>query len=435
MPGKKKSEIRNRIIGLGENSHKKSYYPQLLDQLEEVKRQRDALENKTKELQDLLVQLSEAKEKAEESERLKSAFLANMSHEIRTPMNGILGFTDLLRDAQLPEDQRQHFLGIIQQSGERMLNTINDIIDISKIDAGQMEIHLSEFKIYKEIESLLEFFRPQAYAKNLELNTFNKLSANEDILITDATKFNSIFSNLVKNAIKYTERGRIEIGCERKENSFFCYVKDSGAGIPENRKKAIFERFIQGDIYDRKALEGSGLGLAIAQSYAEMLGGKIWLESTEGKGSTFFFQIPWNTPAQDTNAQKKQNIGNKEQLPNDIKLLIVEDDQVNTLFLSIFLKPFCSDILTVNGGIQAVETMRKNPNINLVLMDIKMPDMDGYEATREIRKFNTDVVIIAQTAFALQGDRSTALQAGLNDYITKPIIKDKLFACIAKQLK
>lgn len=441
MPGKDNSDIRDKIIGLGENSHKKSYYPQLVDQLEEIKRQKESLEKKNHELKNLLEQLSLAKEKAEESERLKSAFLANMSHEIRTPMNGIMGFTDLLKKPGLSFDEQQQFIEIIQKSGERMLNTINDIIDISKIDAGQIEVHFTTINLREELESFYNFFYPQAAKKTIDLKVTNRLTANQETFITDATKFSSIITNLVRNALKYTFSGSIEVLFEKKDNFFFCYVKDTGIGIPEDRKQAIFERFIQGDIQDKRALEGSGLGLAIAKSYVDILDGKIWFESVEGKGTTFFVYLPWkDIKAMPNQAENKEKVIAANELkpnllPSKFKVLIVEDDKVNALYLNMLLKKHCSELLLATGGVEAVEKVRNNPDIDLVLLDIKIPDLNGYMVTNEIRKFNQDVIIIAQTAYAFPGDKQKAIKSGFNDYLVKPLNKKDLLATIAKHLK
>ncbi len=247
-----------------------------------------------------------AKERAEESDRLKSAFLANMSHEIRTPMNGILGFTELLKEPTLRGDKQQEYIRIIQKSGTRMLNIINDIVHISKIEAGQMEVCNDESNINEQVEFIYTFFKPEVECKNISFSFINSLPNRESIIITDREKLYAILTNLIKNAIKYTSSGSIEFGYyltplnsnPRKsgphaELEFF--VKDTGIGIPKNRQKAVFDRFVQADISDKMALQGAGLGLAISKAYAEMLGGKIWMESEEGKGSTFYFTIPYKT--------------------------------------------------------------------------------------------------------------------------------------------
>ena len=249
-------------------------------------------------LQNKEVELRNAKEKAEESDRLKSAFLANMSHEIRTPMNGILGFADLLKKPDLSGENQRKYISIIEKSGKRMLNIINDIVDISKIEAGLMEFNMKETNVNEQIEYTYTFFKPESEAKGIKLSLKNSLPAAEATIKTDREKLYAILTNLVKNAIKYTKEGAIEFGYNLKKDKEAAelefYVKDTGIGIMKDRQDAVFERFIQADIYDKMAHQGGGLGLAITKSYVEMLGGKIWIESEEGKGSTFYFTLPYS---------------------------------------------------------------------------------------------------------------------------------------------
>jgi PAS domain S-box-containing protein len=233
-----------------------------------------------------------AKEKAEESDRLKSAFLANMSHEIRTPMNGILGFTNLLLNPDLNSKEKDSYIKIVQQSGQRMLNTVNDIVEISKIESGLISVNIKETDINKRLMELHRFFKAEAEKKGLNLIVDKLMPISEKNILADQNKLDSILTNLIKNAIKYTESGGINLGCQTKANVVEFYVKDTGIGIPKDRIEAIFNRFEQADIADTKAFEGSGLGLAIAKSYVEMLEGNIWVESVEGKGSVFYFTIP-----------------------------------------------------------------------------------------------------------------------------------------------
>jgi len=376
-------------------------------------------------------ELKFAKEKAEESDRLKSAFLANMSHEIRTPMNGILGFAALLSDQGLTGEIQQEYIKIIEKSGARMLNIINDIVDISKIEAGLIKLDIKLSNINEQIEYIYTFFKPETEAKGIMFSFRNSLPTKESFIYTDREKVYAILTNLVKNAIKFTKVGTIEFGYLKNGDTLEFYVKDTGNGIPKDRQPAIFERFIQADIEDKLAKQGSGLGLTISKAYAEMLGGKMWVDSQVGIGSTFYFTLPYNAEPKEKKAVGKFNPEQNEK--NEIKglrILIAEDDKASEMLVSIFVSKFCEKILKVKTGVDAVEICRNNPDLDLILMDIQMPEMNGYEATRQIRQFNKDVAIIAQTAYGLSGDREKAIKAGCNAYISKPIIKDELMSLI-----
>jgi PAS domain S-box-containing protein len=390
----------------------------------------DITERKKSELE-----LIKAKEKAEESDRLKSAFLANMSHEIRTPMNGILGFAGLLKDPGLSGEQQQDFIQVIEKSGVRLLNIITDIISISKIESGIIDISISDTNINNQLQFVYDSLKLDSYRKKLKLFFKCVLDEDEAIITTDSEKLYGILSNLVKNAIKYTDKGEIEFGYVVKGGAMEFYVKDSGIGIPKEKIGVIFERFIQADISDKMARQGVGLGLAISKAYVEMLGGKIWVESEEFRGSTFYFTIP-----------RSMSIDAKIDLPSDInpdsevktetsdnlglKVLIAEDDEASVRSLSIMMEKISREIIKAKTGTLAIDTCLNNPDIDLVLMDIQMPGMNGLDATREIRKFNENVIIIAETAYALEGDKEKALEAGCNNYISKPITQDSLLSLV-----
>lgn len=384
--------------------------------------------------------LKEAKEKAEESDRLKSAFLANMSHEIRTPMNGILGFTELIGDPNFTGEEKEEFVLNIKNSGERLLNTVNDIINISKIETGQEKVSVSQINVNLLIESFCQFFKLEAEAKGLKLFTNTPLPEKLAIIETDENKFNSIITNLIKNAIKFTNNGSINIGYDiiLEEDSRFIlfYVKDTGIGIPPSRKEAIFNRFEQADTGYNRSHEGSGLGLAITKAYIEMLGGKIWVESVEGKGSQFYFTLPYlQLDTGNVSLETEQENKKQKKLNHNIKILVAEDEELVRKYFSIILKDQAVKIFFANNGTEAVEIFRNHPDIDLILMDVRMPKMSGYEATQKIREFDKDVIIIAETAYALEGDEERALEAGCNDYISKPIKKGILIEKIHHLLK
>ncbi|WP_319502004.1 PAS domain S-box protein [uncultured Draconibacterium sp.] len=376
-------------------------------------------------------ELVRAKENAEQSDKLKSSFLANMSHEIRTPMNGILGFTELLRDNDLSLQQRTEFIDVIQKSGERMLTTINDIIDISKIESGMVFAHMQDINLPALINELYIFFEQPMKQKGITLKV-NENNGNPVTLFhTDPDKLNSILTNLLRNAFKFTSSGSIEFGYSTNNSSINFFVKDTGVGIPQERQQAIFERFVQADIADSRVFEGSGLGLSITKSYTEMLNGTISLESEVGKGTTFYVSLPLQATinSQQTTPSDVELIAN-DLLENKLKILIAEDDPISIQLLKLLVSDIASEILVANNGKKAVEMAQNTPDINLILMDIKMPVIDGYTATKMIREFNTSVKIIAQSAFAQSEDIQRARDAGCNDFVLKPIVKAKLYESI-----
>jgi PAS domain S-box-containing protein len=377
-------------------------------------------------------ELTEAKEKAEKSDRLKSAFLANMSHEIRTPMNGILGFTELLSEPNLKSDDIQDYIQIIQISGKRMLNTINNIVDISKIESGLIQVNISETEINEKMNFIFGFFKPEVEFKGLQFSLTNGLPAQESIIKTDNEKVYGILTNLIKNALKFTFEGSIRFGYNKKDEFLEFFVQDTGIGIPGNQKELIFERFRQGLDSLTRNYEGSGLGLSIAKSYVEMLGGRIWVESQEGVGSTFYFTIPYNRTGEELPEMYVISPEQDEVSLRNLKVLIVEDDEISYSLLKRMLKKISKEVLHAMTGVEAIEVCRKNPDLDLVLMDIRMPVMDGNEATRSIRQFNKEVIIIAQTAYAFSGDKDNAIKAGCNDYISKPINMTRLHELIKK---
>ncbi len=373
-------------------------------------------------------ELVKARDKAEESDRLKSAFLANMSHEIRTPMNGIMGFAELLRQPNLSTDEQDVYLDVIRKSGKRMLNIISDLIDISRIESGSTELFEEETHTGQMLFDLFTFFEPEAKNKGIKL--INNWPKEGCTIITDKTKLNQILSNLIKNAIKYTHQGKIEIGCKKVDCLLSFYVKDTGIGIPKELHAKVFERFRQAEISVARQYEGAGLGLSICQAYAKLLGGEIKLESEAGNGSCFYLELPCKPILQtDSIKYSEQSIKTSKKL---INVLIAEDDEDNYFLLHEFLSKNNVRCIHALDGIEAFEMVRSNSDVQLVLMDIKMPRMDGFEATRRIRDIKPNLPVIAQTAFASEDDKVLALESGCSDYISKPIRLAELYDMILK---
>ena len=392
-------------------------------------RKNEIIKKRNFQLREINAELKAAKEKAEESDRLKSAFLANMSHEIRTPMNGILGFAELLQDPRLTDKEAQEFISLIRISGNRMLGIINDLIDISKVESGLAKITASKVEINSQIDFLYNFFRPEAESKGLELQFHKGLMDVRSSITSDKEKIYAILTNLIKNAIKFSLSGKIEFGYSLKNGFLEFFVKDEGIGIPAEKQHAVFERFVQADNSLSSNYEGAGLGLSISKAYVEMLGGKIWLTSVPGTGTSFYFTIPYlPTEVSDHHPAEKYEDMHAKYRPFNV--LIADDDAISLKLLEKMISPLGGEITTTGSGALAVELCRNHPELDIIFMDVRMTGMDGLTAAKEIRKFNRDVVIIAQTANALSGDREAALEAGCNDYLTKPLNKEKIITLL-----
>ena len=385
----------------------------------------------------LLKDLVEAKEGAEESDRLKSAFLANMSHEIRTPMNGILGFMELLREPGLNSELMDEYIEIVNASGQRLLGTINDIIDISKIESGGLELNESKVDVVIMLRGLGRFFEPEAVEKGLELILESNFPYERCIVLIDAHKTESVITNLLKNAIKFTDQGHIILGANLNGKSLEFYVKDTGRGIVAEKLARIFDRFMQAEISYSRAYEGSGLGLSISKAYVELMGGSISVESEPGKGSRFTFSIPIKEecPVDDYEIENIRNYSPEVLKSSDHVLLIAEDDDINFLLLKKMFRNDNIMIIRAISGEDAVAKCTEYPEISLVLMDVKMPLMDGYTATRFIHETRPGLPVIALTAYALSEDRVKALENGCVDYLSKPVDRELLMEILSKYIQ
>ncbi len=377
-----------------------------------------------------ITELKTAKDRAEESDRLKSAFLANMSHEIRTPMNGILGFAALLKEPMNSLEEQKKYVQIIEKSGKRMLNIINDLINISKIESGQMEVVEEETDVQEIIEELFVFFKPEAQRKNLAFKSGCALLPSESLIVTDKEKLTAMLINLIKNSIKYTQKGSIEFGGHLSGKFMEFYVRDTGIGISKERQTAIFERFVQEDARIAQLYEGAGLGLAITKAYAALLGGTVSVESEQGRGSEFRFRIPVRKTEKKFSTEADKYLATDTSLRSYLTVLVVDDDETAREYLKSLMQNDIRKMYFANNGAEAIELIKMNPDINFVLMDMKMPVMDGFEATVKIKDMLPDLPVVAQTAFALRGDREKALRAGCDNYISKPIDPDQLFKII-----
>jgi PAS domain S-box-containing protein len=376
------------------------------------------------------LQLVEAKEKAEESDRLKTAFLQNMSHEIRTPMNAIVGFSELLLKYYNNRPKLEHFSNIIVQRSNDLLEIINEILDISKIESGQLPVRLEECNIQSLFKELNVFFSEHSKRikkQHLKFITINGCNPSASTIITDEIKLKQVLINLIGNAFKFTENGTIEAGCKLSpENKIIFYVKDTGIGIPKENQAEIFERFIQVERGKSRLYGGTGLGLPIVKGLLKILGGEIWLESEPGKGSSFYFSIPYNIAA--TTSSKIDKAAEVRDISN-LKgtILLVEDDIYNVEYLKEIFSGTSLKLLHASLGAEAID-MSENQKIDLILMDIRLPDMEGYEAIRKIKNLKPGIKIIAQTAYAAASDMQNAFDAGCDDYLSKPIDIDLLLS-------
>ncbi|MDB9873793.1 response regulator [Flavobacteriaceae bacterium] len=384
------------------------------------------------------------KEKAEESKKLSNDFISNLSHEIRTPMNGILGFTKFLSDPTLTDIKRKHYVSIIQNSGKQLMRTMDDLLEFSKLGTKQVKTIEKEICLNDFLFELFTVFDVKAKENKIPLYLRKGLSDKESTVLIDETKLSNVLGNLLENALKFTKEGFIEFGYKQIDSNLEIYVKDTGIGIKNNHQKSIFRRFSKEEKKSSKNIGGLGLGLWIARENTNLLGGEITLKSKKNIGSTFFVTLPY-APALsslDNNSStpnlKEEEEEEEEKEVHKCNILIAEDEEINFLFLEILLKNevdlHCSIIHAKNGA-EAVAICRKNTEIDFVLMDLKMPIMDGFEAIKLIKEFRPELPIVAQTAFSSAEDKERVFAAGFNDFLSKPISQEALSEVINKQKK
>lgn len=378
-----------------------------------------------------LVKLRNAERKAIDSDRLKTAFLQNISHEIRTPMNSIVGFSQLLQDKTITETDKDEYLEMISKSSDQLLNIVNEVLDISLIETGNISINKKRVHLNSLLDVIYQSHKSQI-KKNIEFFLTKGLSDPLSTILTDEIKVAQILNNLINNAIKFTDNGHIKFGYSliNKELEFF--IEDTGIGIDSEFHDKIFERFLKVDKDNLRLYDGVGLGLAICKGNVDLLKGRIWMESKPANGSSFFFTIPYEPIVEEVSIQKNKDFSSS--YLNDYKILVAEDDEINYLYIKEIFKGTGAEILHAVNGKEAVEICQANNKIDILLIDIKMPVMNGYEAIKQIREIRPGLPIIAQTAFALSNEMLKAFNAGSNDYISKPFKKDQLLALVIKHL-
>ena len=429
-------ELLGGILAITDITERKKAEKRLTENEIKLKEQNEEYETLNEELRETNEQLEIAKNKAEESDKLKTAFLQNMSHEIRTPMNAIIGFSGLLLEYSDDKESIEEFTKIITQRCNDLLEIINDILDISKIESGQLTVNMEACnldELISELSTFFEEYQARLDKKHIAFSLQAQCASPNNLIITDIVKLKQIFINLINNAFKFTEEGKIEGGCRLDANNkLVFYVSDTGIGIPADKRNQIFERFTQLHAGSIRNYGGTGLGLSIVKALTNLLGGEIFVESELGKGSKFSFTIPYKL----SNSGQKKSVDSSLSDDGEISsktILIVEDDYFNAEYLKVLVSKIGFKIIQANCGEDAV-IITQSQTIDLVLMDIRLPGIDGYEAIRQMRITKPKLKIIAQTAYAAQDERQKALDIGCVDYISKPTKRDLLLSLIKKHL-
>jgi signal transduction histidine kinase/CheY-like chemotaxis protein len=396
-------------------------------QNEELSQHRNHLETLVK---DRTNELENAKKKAIEADKLKSSFLANMSHEIRTPMNAIVGFASLLNSSDTSDEKNEEYIEIIKKNSEILLVLINDILEISLIEANQLKINNSLFEanvILHELENYFQLRNTKKIDLRFTIDNINK----KIVLNTDPTRFRQIMTNLLSNALKYTDSGYIHFGYNIEYERVKFYVTDTGIGINKKDFEIIFDHFHKVETNRIKLYRGAGIGLSICKKLVGLMGGDIWIESEEGKGSTFYFTLPFSNEILPAENKKKVEKAVYDKI-KDLKVLVAEDEPTNFYLIESILKPHKAEVIWAKNGKEAVNYVKKNPDITncIILMDIKMPVMGGFEALKKIREINKIIPVIAVTAYAQESDKFKIFQLGFTDYISKPLSPKRLLELI-----
>lgn len=389
-------------------------------------------------IQEINMQLEEAKQKAEDSDKLKSAFLANMSHEIRTPMNAIMGFSELLQEEDVEKGQQKDFSKIIYSRTKHLLQIINDIVDLSKIEANQVVINNEVFDLNEFLKTLyVEEIQQLTNLGKTHLNFVyeNENKKDEFFIKSDKIRIGQVLYNLINNAIKFTEQGYVMFGYQINDNKeLLFYVKDTGIGISQDKHEMVFERFRRGDENIANLhFDGTGLGLTISKNLVELMGGKIWIDSEVGKGTSFYFTLPYCTKKYMNKSTKNKSFA-KDYNWQGQNILIVEDDPASQIYMRAALVSTQATIKMADTGAVALDIFKNDKNIDFILMDIRLPDISGLDVIKEIRKVDKQVPVVAQTAHAMSDDRNKCIEAGANNYISKPVAKKDLLTIIDRYL-
>lgn len=389
--------------------------------------------------------LKTAKSKAEAADRLKTAFLGNLSHEIRTPMNAIVGFASLLQTDELSEEKKKLYLSQIINGSTDLLELIEKTIILSRIDLGQIKINRRQFYVNRRLKELYEKYLrilKDSGKDHIELLLETGRQEEDFVVQADRIRILDVLNNLLENAVKFTDNGQITLGysyleedADNEYDALLFYVKDTGQGITQEKTGLIFERFVKLVDKNETVLRGAGLGLAISHDLVKLMGGNIWVETATGKGSKFYFTVPITYSRSQPSIPDQSKAKKEYEDWSGFELLVAEDMESNYLYIKELLAPSRMNVLRARDGLEAVEIFENHPQIDLVLMDILMPGLDGYEATSKIRQIRKDIPVIAQTAFTFEGEMKDGLYAGcFNDYIMKPFTRDMLMANLKKYL-